>query len=417
MTPSAAPALGAEGVVDQALPNGFRTLVRENRAEVVAMTLFVGVGSAHEALATNGVTALLGRSVLKGTRTRSAIELARAAEDAGGGLDVATDQEYSEVRAYGLGRHWRILLSLLDEVVTAPSLEAEEIERERDALAAQIRSLDDQPFAVANRVLSRALYGSHPYGFATLGELETVSRLTRADLVEHRGASYTPERMLLAVSGQVPAADLLTEAASRFGALARGLPEAPLASPPGAPATLRTHERRATQQTQLLLGLLAPPAGHPDFVPLKVLSALLGGGMSSRLFRGLRDEAGLAYAVGALYPTRQRSSRLVVHLGTAPENVALAEAGIRRELERLCEEPVSEEELEDAKTALTGALALDLRTNARRAFYLGFFELMGLGYAYVGRYPDAIEAVTGADLVRVARLYLTEPAVAIVGPD
>ncbi|MBI2466262.1 MAG: insulinase family protein [Candidatus Rokubacteria bacterium] len=413
----AGPAL-AGGAAREVLPNGLVVLVQENpAAPVVAMTLLVRVGAAHERPETNGVTALLGRTLLKGTRARSALELAQAAEDAGGALESATDQEYSELRARGLARHWRTLLGLLHDVATTPSLRPEEIERERENLLAQLRGLEDQPFQVANRLLLRALYGDHPYGQPASGEAATVRRLTRADLVRHFEAFYTAERMVLVVSGAVPAQEVLAEAGRAFDAVPRGAAGPPLAAVPERPASARLGERRATQQAQLLLGVLAPPIGHPDYVPLKVSSAVLGAGMSSRLFRALRDEAGLAYAVGAFYPTRRETSRFVVHIGTAPANLAQAEAGIRRELARLREERVPEDELARAKTALGGGFALDLRTNARQAFYLGFFELMGAGHAFVGRYPGLIDAVTAADVQRVARRYLDAAAVVVVGPE
>lgn len=413
----AGPAL-AGATAREVLPNGTVVIAQESAgAPVVAMTLLVRVGSTHEGPETNGVTALLGRTLLKGTRARSALELAQAAEDAGGTLESATDQEYSELRVRGLARHWRTLLGLLHEVATAPSLLPEEIERERESLLAQLRGLEDQPFQVANRLLLRALYGDHPYGRPASGQAAAVRRLGRADLVRHFETFYTADRMILVVSGAAPAREVLAEAGRAFAAVPRGAAGPPVPAVPERAATARLAERRATQQAQLLLGVLAPPIGHPDYVPLKVTSAVLGAGMSSRLFRALRDEAGLAYAVGGFYPTRRETSRLVVHIGTAPANLAQAEAGIRRELERLREERVPADELARAKTALAGGFALDLRTNARQSFYLGFFELMGAGHAFVGRYPGLIDAVTAAEVQRVARRYFVDPAVVVVGPE
>jgi zinc protease len=411
----AAPA-GAPSIAVATLPNGLRVLVRENPvASVVAATLFVGVGSCHEAAEVNGVSALLGRVLLKGTRTRSALELAQLAEDAGGALESATDQEYSEVRVRGLARHWRLLLELLHDVATAPAFLPEEIERERQTLLAVIRGLEDQPFQVANRLLSRALYGDHPFGQPAAGTPAIVERLGRAELIAHFERAFGPERMVLAISGQVSAAEVLPEVERVFGTLPSrgGAPAVP--PPPAGPLTARVAETRPTEQTQVMVGFLAPPIGHPDHVPLKVLNAVLGGGMSGRLFRTLRDEEGLAYSVGSFYPTRRESSRVVVHIGTAPENLARAEAGIARELRALQEAAVPADELARAKAYLTGAFDLDLRTNARQSFYLGFFELMGAGHAYAGRYPAAIEAVTSEAVQRVAG-WLTEPATAVVGP-
>ncbi len=411
-------AWAAGPVIQARLPNGFTVVVQENpAAPVVAMTLFVRVGSRHDTAETSGLTALLGRTLLKGTRSRTALELAQAAEDAGGALESATDQEYSELRARGLARAWRTLLALLHEVATAPTLAVEEVERERATLLAQIRGLEDQPFQVANRLLNRALYGLHPFGLPTAGELATVRRLRREELWRHFETFYRPERMVLAVSGQLAAAETVEAVTRVFGGLERGPGGPSVVPPPTERVAPRGGEARATQQAQLLVGFLAPPAAQADYAPLKVLNAVLGGGMSSRLFRALRDEAGLAYAVGSFYPTRGETSRLVVHIGTAPANVGRAEADITRQLARLRDEPVTEDELERAKALVTGSFALDLRTNARQSFYLGFFELIGLGYGYVGRYPGAIEAVTAADLQRVARRYLVEPAVVTVGPS
>jgi predicted Zn-dependent peptidase len=399
------------------LPNGLRVLVRDNPvASVVAATLFVGVGSCHESPEVNGVSALLGRVLLKGTRTRSALELAQIAEDAGGALESATDQEYSELRVRGLARHWPLLLDLLHDVATAPAFLPEEVDRERQTLLAVIRGLEDQPFQVANRLLSRALYGDHPFGQPAAGTAATVERLGRAELIAHFERAFGPERMVLAISGQVSAADVLPEVERVFGTLPRRAGVAAVDPPPRRPVTARVVEPRPTEQTQVLVGFLAPPIGHPDHVPLKVLNAVLGGGMSGRLFRTLRDEEGLAYSVGSFYLTRRESSRVVVHIGTAPENLARAEAGFARELGALQEAAVPADELARAKAYLTGAFDLDLRTNARQSFYLGFFELLGAGHAYAGRYLAAIEAVPSEAVQRVARTWLIEPATAVVGP-
>lgn len=421
MTPVAAGAAtirtGTGEAARESLANGLTVVVRENpAAPVVALTLFIGVGSRDETAETNGVSALLGRVLLKGTRTRSALALAQAADDAGGTLESGTDQEYSELRARGLARHWPALIELLHDVATAPAFAADEIERERETLLAQIRSLEDQPFQVANRLLSRAIYGAHPYGLPTSGEPESVARLSRDALVRHFETFLAPERMVLAVSGQVSTREVVREVARVFGSLEPRGGERPAPPPPPGAVTPRVTESRPTQQTQLLVGFLAPPIGHPDYAALKVANAILGAGMSGRLFRTLRDEEGLAYAVGSFYPTRRGTSRVVIYIGTAPGNLSQAERGIERELARLRDEPVPADELARGKAFLAGSFELDLRTNARQSFYLGFFELMGVGHAYVAGYGERLLAVTETDVQRVARRYLAEPTVAIVGP-
>ncbi|HZS32011.1 MAG TPA: pitrilysin family protein [Methylomirabilota bacterium] len=399
------------------LPNGVTVVARENHgAPVVAFTLLGGAGSADERPELNGVTALLGRVLLKGTSRRTALEVARAAEDAGGGIESATDQEFAELRVWGLGRHWRVLLALLHEVATAPRLAEDEIERERDALLAQIRGLEDQPAQVANRVLARALFGLEGYGLPPSGTAATVTRLTRADLAARFREVYVAPRLVLGVSGAVPAEAVLEEAAELFGDVATGTSPSEPPPPPPRPVHARDGETCPTHQAHLLFGFFAPPVGAPDHLPLRVMNGVLGGGMSSRLFRTLRDEHGLAYSVGSVYPVRRRAGRLVIHLGTAPANVPAAEAGIRAAIDRLAAEPVPDDELARTATYLAGSFVLDRRTNARRSFQLAFYELMGVGADYAATYPARVRAVEAAEVLRVARRHLVDPAVVVVGP-
>ena len=167
----------------------------------------------------------------------------------------------------------------------------------------------------------------------------------------------------------------------------------------------------------MLVGYLAPSVAAPDHVALKVANGVLGGGMSSRLFRTLRDEEGLAYSVGSAYVTRRGAGRVVLHIGTAPENVEAAEAGLRREVERVAGEPVPDEELARTTAYLSGSFVLDRRTNGRQSFYLAFYEVMGVGAEYVLHYPGLLEAVDAPAVLRAARRHLVEPAVVVVGPE
>jgi predicted Zn-dependent peptidase len=399
------------------LPNGMTVIVRESRgAPVVAVTLLSRGGSADEAPERNGVTALLGRVLLKGTLTRSALEVASAAEDAGGAIESGADQEYGELRAWGLARHWRRLLALIHEVATEPRLDDGEIERERRVLLAQIRGLEDQPAQVANRILARGLFGPQGYGLPASGEEATVARIGRPDLLARLGETFAADRLVLAVSGAVAAGEVIGEVGRLFGRLRRGAPGVAAPAPPERPVRPRQHEIVPTQQAHVLLGYLAPHVAAPDHVALKVANGVLGGGMSSRLFRTLRDEEGLAYSVGSAYPTRRGAGRVVLHIGTAPGNVAAAEGGLRREVDRLAAEPVPEDELERTKAYLSGSFVLDRRTNGRQSFYLAFYEMMGVGAEYVARYPRLLGAVGATDVLRAARRHLVEPAAVVVGP-
>jgi len=404
-------------ITRRTLENGTTAIVRENRAApVVALTLLVEGGSAAETRGTSGVTALLGRVLLKGTRRRSALDIAQTAEDAGGTIESASDQEYAEITTHGLARHWPALLALVHEVVTEPLVAPETVEREREVLLAQIRGLEDQPFHVASRLLARVLYGEDGYGLPPTGDPESVARLTPDDLRQRFRDGHASAPRVLAISGDVPAEAVLEAAARLFAGPAAGRSASGAPVPPGRPLRTREEEIRPVQQAQILVGYFAPPIGHPDHVAVRVMNVALGGGMSSRLFRTLRDAEGLAYSVGSAYPTRRGTGRIVVHLGTAPASAPAAEAGIRREVERIRADGVGEDELLRTKTYMTGAFALDQRTNARRSFSLAFYELMGVGADYGRHLPELIEAVTTDDVRRVAQRYLVDPAVVVVSP-
>ena len=301
-------------------------------------------------------------------------------------------------------------------MATEPRLADDEIERERGVLLAQIRGLEDQPAQIANRVLARALFGPRGYGLPTSGDEATVARITRANLFERFGETYAADRLVLAVSGAVTADDVLGEVGRLFEGLRRRRPGAAGAAAAGPPRPSSRARDVADAAGPRPARLSRPPVAAPDHVALKVANGVLGGGMSSRLFRTLRDEEGLAYSVGSSYPTRRGAGRVVLHIGTAPENAAAAEAGLRREVDRLSGEPVPEDELERTKAYLSGSFVLDRRTNGRQSFYLAFYEVMGVGAEYVLRYPSLLEAVGAAEVLSAARRHLVEPATVVVGP-
>jgi predicted Zn-dependent peptidase len=407
----------APSVVRERLPSGLTVLVRENpAAPVVAVSLQVAMGLRFENIDTAGAANLLQHVMVKGTGRRNALEIAEAAEGIGGSISASGDTDFSEIRGAALARHWPRLLELIAEVALSPTLPEAEVENERRAILSQIRNREDQPFPLTFDTLLKNLYGPHPYGLPALGRREVVERLDRAALREHYERYYRGDRMVLAVSGQVVAKDLLNEAARLFAPLPRGAGAIePPPPPPAAEASRHVVERPAAQ-AQVLFGYRAPALARPDYTPMKVLSALLGGGMAGRLFVELRDRQGLAYVVGALYPSRRDPSFFGIHTATAPANMERVEEGITREVERIRREPPSTEEVGRARAYLLGNLAMDRRTNARQAWYLAFFELQGAGHDFLDRYVAAADAVTPGDVGRVARTYLTDPTIAILRP-
>jgi zinc protease len=399
------------------LPGGLTVLVRENTATpVVAASLFVLMGSRWETEDDAGISNLLQQVMVKGTASRSALAIAETAESLGGGISATADMDYSEIRATALGRNWKAMLELIADVALRPTLPAGEIDGERRAILTALRSRQDQPFPLAMDTLVSRLYGEHPYGRPVLGRAAALERVDRERLVAHHRRFYRAPRLILAVSGDVVAREVVAEAARLFADTPGGPaePEPAVATP--TPRADHTVIVKASAQAQVLAGFIAPPASHADYAAMKVLTTALGGGMAGRLFTEVRDRQGLAYATGAAYPSRRGPSVLWGQLGTAPTNQTRAEAAMLGELERIRREPLTPAELRRGKGYLLGQFALDRRTNARLAWYDGFFESLGLPADFAERYARAVEMVTAEDVQRVAQTYLAAPTVVRLGP-
>jgi predicted Zn-dependent peptidase len=399
------------------LPNGVRVLVRPDpEAAVVAASLQVRAGSRFETPEVAGITHLLHRAMLRGTTRRTAEALVDAVERMGGSLDASGDVESAEVRGTALARHWHTLLALMAEVALTPALLPAEVDKERRQLLGQLRARADAPFTFALDALLNDLYGPHPYAWPPLGRAESVARLDAEALRAHHRAVYRADRLVLAVSGGVDPHAVRGAASRLFGRLGSGpgmdLPVAPAPSPLGS----RRSVDRPAQQAQVLVGVLGPPLGDPDFPRVRVLAAWLGGGMGSRLYTEVRDRRGLAYAVGMLYPWRTESAPLVAYAGSAPDRAETVEAVVRAELARATEVPPEPDELARARAWSLGTLAMDRRTNARHAWYLAFFEVIGAGWDFPDRYARAVAAVSAQEVQAVARRYLGRPTVLRLEP-
>lgn len=400
------------------LDNGFTVMVRENPlTPVVAVSLMVRMGTRFDPPERAGISNFVHAVMVKGTTRRSGAELAEAIAGLGGKISAGGDVDYSGISASALARFWRELLELTAELALEPKLAPEEVDTERDLLLSRIQRQLDSPAARAFEEFFAGVYGRHPYGRPLLGTRESLPHIDHAALVAYYREFYRPERMVLSVSGQVDAEQVIAEARRLFGRLLRG---GTVAEPANAPPVVAPHRiviNQPAQQAQILAGGLAPSLDHADHAAVKVLATVLGGGMAGRLFAELRDRQALAYSASAYYDPVREAGALVLYLGTEPSNAARAEAALLSELARVRTTPVGPEELRRAKGYLLGNYTMDRRTNARQAWYMGFYEIEGVGDDYPARYRRAVEAVTADDVLRVARTYLTTLTIVVLRPS
>ena len=270
----------APRVTRSRLPNGLAVIVRENSAApVVAFSLLVKMGTRTETQQDASISNMLQIMLVRGTEKMNGEQIAAAADRMGGSIDAYGDADYSEIAATALARNWMPMLELVADVALRPTIPDGTVSPVRDFLLRQIRNRGDKPFDVGVDQTRVALFGAdHPYAWDPLGRRESVERLTRDALLAHYRRHYTPEQMVLAVSGDVKAAEVFAQVQRLFASMPPGTAQQ---RPLPAPAPMSAGREVFIvpgAQAQIFMAAQAPAFSHPDYAPLKVMTALLGGG-------------------------------------------------------------------------------------------------------------------------------------------
>jgi zinc protease len=394
----------------ETLPNGAVLLVAERpQLPIVFVRLSLPAGAVFDPREAPGLASLTAELLTRGTARRSAAALDEAIEFVGGSLEARAGRDVATLSLAVLRKDLGLGLDLLFEALREPAFPADELERKVKELQGAIRRSEESPENVAGRALAELLYAAHPYGRPPEGTVEGLGRLTREQVVAFHRERYRPAGAVVVVAGDVRADEIRQELGRRmagWGGTPPGPP--PARAPAAAPARARTIRRELTQAT-VLLGRPAVGHAHPDYYPLVVANYLLGGSAASRLYVRVREERGLAYDVGSHLAVGRHGATLVVSLQTRPEALAEGLSLVREEMARLGREAVPEAELARARAYLVGSFLLRMDSTAKAAALLQAVEEFGLGLDYPARYRRAIERVTPADLLRVARRYL-DPA-------
>jgi zinc protease len=407
----AAPVPAAPIAHREVLPNGIVLLVAERPGvPIVAVRVFMRAGAAFEPRDRAGLANLTGALLTRGTAKHSGPEIDEAIEFVGGSLEAGAGRDGLTASLSVLKRNLGLGLDLLSEVVLSPAFPEAELTRKVAQIQAAIKRSEEDPNTVAARALSRLVFANHPYGTPVEGTIESVGKLTRDDVLAFYRGHVRPDSVIIAVVGDVTVAEARREMLARLGGWAK--PSTPPAAAPaaagGAPPRTETISKDLTQAT-IMLGRQAVRQVDPDYFPLSVASYVLGGGSASRLYKRVRDEGGLAYAVYAYVSPGRYGASFTVSAQTRVGEVAKVIDILRDEQVRLARDPVSEDELRLAKDYLIGSFPLRLDTTAKVADFVVAIEEQGLGLDYADRYKANIAKVTAADVQRVAARFF--------GPD
>jgi predicted Zn-dependent peptidase len=388
-------------------------------ARSVSVAVFVGVGSRHESEVEAGLSHMVEHLAFKGTRGYpEAGALSEAIEACGGTVNASTDRELTVYSARVPRARAEKAFEVVSELVLQPLLRPVDLVAEKPVVIDEIRAYIDSPSDHVFSLFDELLFGSHPLGREIAGSPRTVRRTTHGSVERHWRTWYAPEHLVLAVAGAIDHADVRKAARRWFSPNGLDHPAVrgsvalttPTAVPPRA---VKVGYRRLTQGN-LCLGMPGVARTHPDRWALDLLTAVLGDGMSSRLFLELRERRSLAYDVGTFATSYADCGTVGIHAGFDPPQASAVISAALEQLERVVQEPIPAVEIERAKAYTRGRIELRLEESSAVAAWLGTGESLLPRILTVDEVLERLEAVTADDLLRVARAYLSPDLARIV---
>lgn len=393
------------------LDNGLRVFVYERESpEIVALDAWVATGAADEPAPVAGASHFLEHMLFKGTDSRGPGELDLLVESVGGYWNAATGHDFTHYYIVVPSRYVEIGLEALSEALYNAALPPGELEREREVVLEEIRRKNDSPTGYLYTELSRLLYGEdHPYGREVLGEVQTLSRITRDGLYEYYSSRYRPSDTMLYIVGRVDPRAIRARVEAAFGAAPPGAPP-PREPVPGAEAPSerrRVVVRRAVEEGYLGLAFLGPPAGEERACAVAdVTMFLLGEGRSSRLYKRLKEELKVATSVAAYFYTRRGPGMCGILATFEPAKQEELEAALAAELAALAATPPEPAELEKAKALFRREVVFGTETCEGEAGLRGYYTAISGDIHYMDRYVAAVADVKPEEVSAFAREWL-----------
>ncbi len=395
------------------LGNGLIVLTeRMEYLRSVAMGVWIKSGSRCEAAETNGISHFVEHMLFKGTRSRTAQHIAREMDSIGGNLDAFTGKETICFNVKSLAEHVPIALDVLTDLVLNPVFELPEIERERGVILEEIKIDEDNPEVLVHEIFTQAFWKDHPLGKPILGTSKTVARLDRESLLAYHGDRFHGGNMIFSAAGDLDHDRFAEEVARKFSTLAGGetLHELPA---PQAAARILLRNKKSLEQVQICLGLPAPPITDESRYVTLLLSTVLGGGMSSRLFQTIREERGMAYSIYSDLSPYRDTGALCVFAGAAVGKGLEVVDLVLQEFRKLKQEPLSEEELTRAKDQVKGNILLGLESSNARMANLARQEMYFHQFISVEEIIARIDEVDAAQVQSMAQRLFDSERIAV----
>ncbi|MXZ76099.1 MAG: insulinase family protein [Gemmatimonadetes bacterium] len=405
------------------LPNGIR-VVTEHMPHVRSVTMGVWVwsGTRFEPAEKPGIAHFLEHAVFKGTEKRNAYQIAQSIESLGGYLNAFTGRELNCYFARVMDSHLPVAVDVIGDLLQSSKFDPQEIEKEKMVVIEEIHGLEDNPEDLVSELYANLIWQPHPLSRPILGNAPSVSSFTRNHLVAYLKDRYRNDHIYVIAAGSVDheaLVDLVREQYDFTGESHQADTDVDTAVDTGVDTSVLLDSERHKQrrrmrvlskdiaQAHLCLGGVALPYGHPSKYALFLLNALLGGGMTSRLFQKIREEAGLAYSIYSDLDFYRDTGQICISAGVDPKDAQRAVDLIRQECRVLCEQPVPEEELRDTRSQLTGSLYLSLEESGSVMNRLARAEIYENTHVSVDETVRKLEEVTTVDIAELAGTVFT----------
>lgn len=401
------------------LENGLRILTEPMpHTRSVTISFYVGAGSRYETAEIAGLSHFLEHMLFKGTQRRPTAQLiSEAVDGVGGVLNGGTDRELTVYYVKVAKPHFSLALDILADMLRRPLMEAAEIEKERKVVIEELAAVGDSPAQQADVLLDAVMWPDQPLGWDVAGTDDSVNGLTREAVLDYFGRQYVPNNLVISVAGAVEPDEVAAAVAGEADGWRPGEPATWFPERDGQDTPRLKVQYKRTEQAHISLAVRGVPNVDPDRYAVDLLSAILGEGMSSRLFTELRENRGLCYDVHSYTSHYQDTGAFSVYAGVEPTKAVEAVSAILEQL-AMTKDGIPEAELHKAKELTKGRLLLRMEDTRSVSSWLGVQELLTGRVRSVDEVVGCVEAVTVDDLQRIARRIFRSEALnlAIVGP-
>lgn len=401
------------------LSNGIVLITSKNNSNnIISMSIYIKGGRYLEPKP--GVSSLLAKTLLYGTKNRSYKDIIEELENSGISLNPGSSADHFKISLKSTKNDFDKALNILADVVNNPTFEKKYIEKNKEDILENIKKSRDRPLSIAAEKFLLALYKNHPYGNSGAVLEKNLAQVKRQDVVNYWERVFIPKNMVISLAGNMEHEILAQKIQAAFAKTEKKLPEVNYSkefTPLKEKKIINTNYD--SKAAWIIMGWpVSNVKNNHETAVFRVINSYLSGGLSSRLHKVFREDQGLAYSVGSSYSPKMDRGHFILLIGTAPENIELVKSKFKKEIQRLKTQALSDKELNNVKSKIIGNYALSQETNQSKSDLLGKIEVIDKKFGFNYDFPDLINKITAEDIINTANKYFNQPYIfSVVAPE